>query len=235
MDTCLGGRSNLNPSTPLYSSHLVRKQGWSAKCPTKFKPNHQIGMKTDRSLLYNPWNYPTLTLLQWVTEKSNLMINARDRLGRSPLLVGLMSGAGPATVRELLAAGERIDLEDDVGRSPAQEGKIFLFLQGVRWEHQLQQILQFVVNFWSVQLYTNNDKILKWFKHIYSQLEALWVGVRVREYHPRWPGCPPLLWLRGGGDHPLGQQQGPRHGRGQGDPEGPGSGQAGQEHCFQYH
>ena len=75
--------------------------------------------------------YPTLTLLQWVTEKSNLMINARDRLGRSPLLVGLMSGAGPATVRELLAAGERIDLEDDVGRSPAQEGEIFLFLRGV--------------------------------------------------------------------------------------------------------
>ena len=75
--------------------------------------------------------YPTLTLLQWVTEKSNLMINARDRLGRSPLLVGLMSGAGPATVRELLAAGERIDLEDDVGRSPAQEGEIFLTLQGV--------------------------------------------------------------------------------------------------------
>ena len=76
--------------------------------------------------------YPTLTLLQWVTEKSNLMINARDRLGRSPLLVGLMSGAGPATVRELLAAGERIDLEDDVGRSPAQEGEIFLTLRGIR-------------------------------------------------------------------------------------------------------
>ena len=75
--------------------------------------------------------YPTLILLQWVTEKSNLMINARDRLGRSPLLVGLMSGAGSATVRELLAAGERIDLEDDVGRSPAQEGEIFLFLQRV--------------------------------------------------------------------------------------------------------
>ena len=76
--------------------------------------------------------YPTLILLQWVTEKSNLMINARDRLGRSPLLVGLMSGAGSATVRELLAAGERIDLEDDVGRSPAQEGEIFLTLRGIR-------------------------------------------------------------------------------------------------------
>ena len=49
--------------------------------------------------------------LQWVVERSNMLINSRDRLGRSPLLVGLMSGAGADTVGELLAAGERTDLQ----------------------------------------------------------------------------------------------------------------------------
>ena len=39
------------------------------------------------------------------------MVNTRDRLGRTALLVALMSGAGAGTVTELLTAGERLDLE----------------------------------------------------------------------------------------------------------------------------
>ena len=40
-----------------------------------------------------------------------MLVNTRDRLGRTALLVALMSGAGPSTVQELLTAGERLDLE----------------------------------------------------------------------------------------------------------------------------
>ena len=50
-------------------------------------------------------------MFQWVTGKSNVLVNTRDRLGRTALLVALMSGAGADTVRELLTAGERLDLE----------------------------------------------------------------------------------------------------------------------------
>ena len=54
-----------------------------------------------------------LIFVQWVTSKSNMLVNTRDRLGRTALLVALMSGAGLSTVQELLTAGERLDLEAD--------------------------------------------------------------------------------------------------------------------------
>ena len=46
-----------------------------------------------------------------MASKSNVLVNTRDRLGRTALLVALMSGAGPDTVRELITAGERLDTE----------------------------------------------------------------------------------------------------------------------------
>ena len=46
-----------------------------------------------------------------MASKSNVLVNTLDRLGRTALLVALMSGAGPGTVRQLITAGERLDLE----------------------------------------------------------------------------------------------------------------------------
>ena len=67
----------------------------------------------------------TVWLLQWVCQKSSVMTNTRDKLGRSPLLVALMSGAGRAAVEVLVAEGEMVDMADDVGRSCAEAALLY--------------------------------------------------------------------------------------------------------------
>ena len=44
------------------------------------------------------------------------LVSQPDRLGRGPLLVGLMAGAGLGAVQELLRQGEDPGQEDEVGR-----------------------------------------------------------------------------------------------------------------------
>ena len=54
--------------------------------------------------------------IQWVCKESKGLINLSDKLGRTPLLAGLMAGAGLEAVTELLAQGEDPSQEDEVGR-----------------------------------------------------------------------------------------------------------------------
>ena len=44
--------------------------------------------------------------IQWGCRESKGLINVPDKLGRSPLLVGLMAGAGLEAITELLKQGE---------------------------------------------------------------------------------------------------------------------------------
>ena len=44
--------------------------------------------------------------IHWVCRESKGLINVADKLGRSPLLAGLMAGAGLAAVTELLKQGD---------------------------------------------------------------------------------------------------------------------------------
>ena len=56
------------------------------------------------------------TMLQWVCQKSSVMRNTKDKLGRTPLLLALMSHAEVEAVTVLVEEGEMVDMEDEVGR-----------------------------------------------------------------------------------------------------------------------
>ena len=50
--------------------------------------------------------------IHWVCRESKGLINVADKLGRSPLLAGLMAGAGLAAVTELLKQGDGVCRRD---------------------------------------------------------------------------------------------------------------------------
>ena len=63
--------------------------------------------------------------VQWVCKESKGLINSADKLGRTPLLAGLMAGAGLEAVAELLAQGEDPAQEDEVGRGAPEAAILY--------------------------------------------------------------------------------------------------------------
>ena len=63
--------------------------------------------------------------VQWVCKESKGLINSPDKLGRTPLLAGLMAGAGLEAVAELLAQGEDPAQEDEVGRGAPEAAILY--------------------------------------------------------------------------------------------------------------
>lgn len=57
--------------------------------------------------------------------ESKGLINVPDKLGRSPLLVGLMAGAGVQAVTELIRQGEDPATEDEVGRGAPEAAILY--------------------------------------------------------------------------------------------------------------
>ena len=53
------------------------------------------------------------------------MTNTQDKLGRTPLLVALMSGAGPEAVQVLVTEGEMVNITDEVGRTAAEAAILY--------------------------------------------------------------------------------------------------------------
>ena len=53
------------------------------------------------------------------------MRNTRDKLGRTPLLIALIYGAGADAVRELIFHGEDPTEEDDVGRTALEAALLY--------------------------------------------------------------------------------------------------------------
>ena len=65
------------------------------------------------------------SLIQWVCQKSSLMSNTKDKLGRTPLLVALMSGAEAEAVQVLVTEGEMVNITDEVGRTAAEAAILY--------------------------------------------------------------------------------------------------------------
>ena len=53
------------------------------------------------------------------------MSNTQDKLGRTPLLVALMSGAGSEAVEVLVREGEMVNITDEVGRTAAEAAILY--------------------------------------------------------------------------------------------------------------
>ena len=53
------------------------------------------------------------------------MTNTQDKLGRTPLLVALMSGAGAQAVQVLVTEGEMVNITDEVGRTAAEAAILY--------------------------------------------------------------------------------------------------------------
>ena len=66
-----------------------------------------------------------LEAIQWVTARSNAMVNTADKLGRTPLLTALIAGAGAEAVKELIKNGEEVSEEDEVGRTCAEAAILY--------------------------------------------------------------------------------------------------------------
>ena len=63
--------------------------------------------------------------IQCVCKESKGLINLADKLGRTPLLAGLMAGAGLEAVRELVEQGEDPSQEDEVGRGAPEAAILY--------------------------------------------------------------------------------------------------------------
>ena len=63
--------------------------------------------------------------IQCVCKESKGLINLADKLGRTPLLAGLMAGAGLEAVRELVVQGEDPGQEDEVGRGAPEAAILY--------------------------------------------------------------------------------------------------------------
>ena len=61
----------------------------------------------------------------WVCRESKGLINVADKLGRTPLLAGLMAGAKLDAVAELLRQGEDPGAEDEVGRGAPEAAILY--------------------------------------------------------------------------------------------------------------
>ena len=57
--------------------------------------------------------------------ESKGLINVPDKLGRTPLLAGLMAGANVEAVKELLEQGEDPGQEDEVGRGAPEAAVLY--------------------------------------------------------------------------------------------------------------
>ena len=64
-------------------------------------------------------------MCQWMCQKSSAMSNAKDKLGRTPLLVALMSGEGVEAVEVLVREGEVVTITDEVGRTAAEAAILY--------------------------------------------------------------------------------------------------------------
>ena len=62
---------------------------------------------------------------QWVGHKSSIMSNTQDKLGRTPLLVALMSGAEVEAIEVLVREGEMVNITDEVGRTAAEAAILY--------------------------------------------------------------------------------------------------------------
>ena len=62
---------------------------------------------------------------QWVCHKSSIMSNTQDKLGRTPLLVALMSGAEVEAIEVLVREGEMVNITDEVGRTAAEAAILY--------------------------------------------------------------------------------------------------------------
>ena len=78
--------------------------------------------------------------IHWVCKESKGLINVQDKLGRGPLLVGLMAGAGLEAVKELLKQGEDAGQEDEVGRGCPEAAVLYCAPDVIRY------ILEFCEN-----------------------------------------------------------------------------------------
>ena len=58
-------------------------------------------------------------------KESKGLINLADKLGRTPLLAGLMAGAGLEAVTELVVQGEDPAQEDEVGRGAPEAAILY--------------------------------------------------------------------------------------------------------------
>ena len=58
-------------------------------------------------------------------KESKGLINLADKLGRTPLLAGLMAGAGLEAVMELVVQGEDPSQEDEVGRGAPEAAILY--------------------------------------------------------------------------------------------------------------
>ena len=82
-----------------------------------------------------------LESIHWVLKESKGLINVQDKLGRGPLLVGLMAGIGLESVKELLRQGEDPGQEDEVGRGCPEAAVLYCSSEVIRY------ILEFCENF----------------------------------------------------------------------------------------
>ena len=67
----------------------------------------------------------SLPVIRWTFSRSSSGINTRDRLGRTPLLVALLSGVGHHAVQELLLQGADPGITDLVGRTCAEAATLY--------------------------------------------------------------------------------------------------------------
>ena len=79
--------------------------------------------------------------IHWVLKESKGLVNVQDKLGRGPLLVGLMAGAGLEAVKEMLRQGEDPGQEDEVGRGCPEAAVLYCAPDVIRY------MLQFCDNF----------------------------------------------------------------------------------------
>ena len=71
--------------------------------------------------------------IHWVLKESKGLVNVQDKLGRGPLLVGLMAGAGLEAVKELLRQGEDPGQEDEVGRGCPEASVLYCVPEVIRY------------------------------------------------------------------------------------------------------
>lgn len=74
----------------------------------------------------------------WVCRESKGLVSVMDKLGRTPLLAGLMAGAKLDAVAELLRQGEDPGAEDEVGRGAPEAAILYCDTQVYKSAKYLQ-------------------------------------------------------------------------------------------------
>ena len=75
----------------------------------------------------------TRETVAWVCKESKGLNNLPDKLGRGPLLVGLMAGAEVGAVEEMIEYGENPAQEDEVGRGCPEAAVLYCSAEVVRF------------------------------------------------------------------------------------------------------